>query len=295
MTKKTWLSCLILIAGVSLGMGAVQAQNLEDKVSQYTEENAKGYLQPFADALGAAMNSGLYHNAKISRLGFHFYLGLETMTALITEPQKSFSAKIYSGGASPTSIQAPTIFGSTEEVPVPGPGGTGDHFPGGMNLSMLPIAVPQLVLGSFAGTDLTLRWMEFELPEDIGRLKVSGWGIRHSLSQYLLLSPLDIAIGYYSQNFKIGDIVDAKASLVGLQGSVSGKVFVLYGGMGLESSSLNIAYTSEANEKIAFNLKGKNKTRVTLGMGMHFSGMLLHVDYNMGSQNVVALGIGIGN
>lgn len=286
MKKKTWLLWILVL---SLGMGLLQAQSLEDKVAKYTEENAKGYLQPFADALGAAMNSGLYHNAKVSRLGFHFYLGLETMTALIGDPQKTFSAKTDPNGSS--TVEVPTIFGSDKETPVPG--GT-VYFPGGMNLSMLPIAVPQLTVGSFVGTDLTLRWMEFNLPEDIGRLEVFGWGIRHSVSQYLLLSPVDIAIGYYSQSFKIGDLVDAKASLVGLQASVSGKIAVLYGGMGFESSSLKIAYTSETDEKIAFDLKGKNKTRVTLGLGMRFSGLLFHADYNMGSQNVVALGIGIG-
>lgn len=293
MKKKTWNFIFSLLVGLALCISLVQAQSLEEKVSKYTEENGKGYLQPLADALGAAMNSGLYHNAKVPRLGLYFYLGLETMTAIIADPQKTFTAKT-DPGVNPSSVQAPTIFGSDKEVSVQGTGGTEYHFPGGMNISMLPIAVPQLTVGSFLGTDLTLRWMEFNLPEDIGQLKVFGWGIRHSVSQYLLLSPVDIAVGYYSQSFTLGDIVDAKASLFGLQASVSGKVFVLYGGMGFESSSLKIAYTSETDEKIAFDLKGENKTRVTLGMGMHFSGLLLHADYNMGYQNVVALGIGIG-
>lgn len=291
MTKKPWIFCVALIAGFTLIFTSVNAQSLEEKISQYAEENAKGYMQPFADALGACMNSGLYHNAKVSKLGLHFYLGLETMTAMITDPQKTFTAKT---DYPPTSVEAPTIFGSDKEVTVQGPGGTTYHFPGGMNVSMLPIAVPQLTVGSFIGTDLTLRWMEFNLPEEMGRLEVFGWGIRHSVSQYFLFSPVDIAIGYYSQSFKVGDLVDAQASLLGLQGSVSGKVFVLYGGVGMESSSLKIAYTSETQEEIAFDLKGKNKTRVTLGIGMRFSGLLLHADYNMGSQNVVALGIGIG-
>ncbi len=175
MNTKTWFFCfslfVVVLFGLALRIPLVQAQNLEEYVSKYTEENAKGYMQPFADELDAAMNSGLYHNAKVSRLGFHFYLGLETMTAMIADPQKTFTAKVDSFH----SVEAPTIFGTEKEISVEDTDGP-YRLPGGMNLSMLPIAVPQLTFGSFAGTDLTLRWMEFNLPEDIGRLKVFGWG-----------------------------------------------------------------------------------------------------------------------
>jgi hypothetical protein len=273
----------------------VSAGDIGTFVSKYTEENGKGYLQPFADAFGACMNSGLFQSAHISRVGLHLTIGVETMTALVADKQKTFMAETENFSPAKT-VEAPTLFGAAENVSVAGNNGTTYTFPGGMNVKRLPLLAPQVTVGSIMGTDLTVRWFSMAIGEDFGDVKLFGWGIRHSLSQYMPLLPIvDVAVGYYSQSFKVGGVVDATASLISLQGSVSQNILVLYGGIGLESSTLKIAYEPDkGGDEIAFDLKGGNKMRMTFGAGLNFPGVKLHADYNIATINTLSLGIGFG-
>ena len=223
----TVLTCLLWFAASPLA-----AQTLEDFVAPYTGNNGEGFMQPLADAFGGCMNSGLYHGAKISKAGFHLYIGLETMTAIIGDKQKTFKASTEDFVPAQT-VDASTIFGSRNPVVVNGQGGTQYAFPGGMNLKRLPLAMPQLTIGAVASTEATLRWISTSVGEDIGKVEVFGWGLRHSLSQYLLAFPADLAAGFYMQTFKVGDIVDAQTSFFGVQASISQSLVTFYGGLGM--------------------------------------------------------------
>lgn len=284
-----------LIAALAYAAQA-PADDIGKFVSKYTEENGKGYLQPFADAFGACMNSGLFQSAHVSRVGLHLTVGVETMTAIVGDKQKTFTAKTEDFSPVKT-VEAPTLFGKAENLTVNGDAGTKYVFPGGMNVKRLPLLAPQATIGSIMGTDLTVRWFSYAIGEDFGKIELFGWGIRHSLSQYMPLLPVvDIAVGYYSQSFKVGSVVDATASLISLQGSVSRNILVLYGGIGMESSTLKIAYEPEkGGEEIQFDLKGGNKMRMTVGAGLRFPGFKLHADYNIATINTLSLGIGFGN
>jgi hypothetical protein len=273
----------------------VMADDIQSFVSKYTEANGKGYMQPLADAFGACMNTGLYHSAHVSRVGLHLTIGVETMTAVVGASQKTFTA-ITENFNPPTSKRVPTLFGATQNVSVIGANGTTYDFPGGMNVKMLPLVAPQVTVGSIMGTDLTVRWFSMAVGKNFGDLKLFGWGVRHSLSQYMPLLPfVDIAVGYYSQSFKVGGVVDATATLISLQGSVSKSILLVYGGIGMESSTLKIAYEPEkGGEKIRFDLKGGNKMRITLGAGLNFPGVKLHADYNISTLSTIGLGVGFG-
>ncbi len=48
---------------------------------------------------------------------------------------------------------------------------------------------------------------------------VFGWGIRHSIDQYLPNLPLDLAVGFYRQSFTLGEYMNAAATFVNLQAS----------------------------------------------------------------------------
>jgi hypothetical protein len=292
-------SCLIrslAVFAIIAAVTPVTAGQVEDFVSKYTGDNGEGYMQPLADAFGANLNSGLFHDARISKVRIRLYVGMEAMMATVGSDQKTFKAKTEHFSPVQT-VDAPTLFGKNEPVTVTGTGGTVYTFPGGMNIKRLPIAVPQATIGGIAGTDLTVRWFATSSAKDLGDIKLMGWGIRHSLSQYMPLLPIvDIAAGFYSQSFKVGDIVDAKATLISLQASVTKTILVLYGGVGIESSKLNVSYEyNEAGsepEKIGFELKGGNKMRMTLGAGLNLPGVNVHAEYNIGTQSVLSAGFG---
>jgi hypothetical protein len=288
---------LIAICCCTAPLNALQAQNLEDYVSKYTSENGKAYMQPLADAFGANLNSGFYHSARISTLGLHFYIGIETMIAPIAEDTKTFTAKTEEPFSPAQTAEAPTIFGSGKGAAVTGTGGTVFNFPGGLDIKKLPLAVPQVSVGSILGTEATLRFIQSETNENIGKVKLFGFGAQHSISQYFKDFPVDLAVGFLIQKFEVGNIVEANAKYFGVQGSYSRSLLTLYGGIGVESANLDISYNYESdagNEKIAFNLDADNSVRFTAGVALNLAVLKLHADYNLSSQNVIALGLGFG-
>jgi len=290
------LGCLLLL------LSRVEAQGFEDLVSKYTSENGQKFMQPLGDVFGANLNSGWYHGAHISAIGLHVELGVKGMVALIGEKQKTFTAETDPGFYPPTEVEVPTVFGKREIVEVQGknqstglPSGAVCAFPGGMNAKMIPIAVPQVTVGGILGTEVSIRWLAYNLNEDFGRLSMTGVGIRHSISQYIPLCPVDLAVGGFMQNFKMGDIVEAKTLAFGAQGSKSFSVLTLYGGIGYENSSLKIHYEDDDGETVNFDLTGSNKVRMTVGAALRLAVLTLHADYNISNQNVLVVGIGLGN
>lgn len=286
---------------------SVQGQSLEDYLSKYTQENGKQYLQPFADAFSADFNSGLFHNARLKKMGFQLYVGVVAQVAVIPSSAKFFQAYTESGIFDPEGpYSVPTVFGPTEGkvVPIKASGNLLEYaFPGGFDLDYVPLAMPQITIGSVFGTDFTARYASIDVT-DVGKIKVFGWGLRHSIDQYLDVLPIDLAVGYYNQSFKIGEYMDASANVLNLQASYSIPVLTFYGGFGYENSKVDVQYTYEGpdvspasinrGDQILFEMEGANTMRFTLGMTINLGPVKLHGDYNMAKQNTFAVGLGIG-
>ena len=280
------------------------AQDLEDYVSKYTSENGKGYMQPLADAFGANINSGLYHGARIPAFGFNIYIGVETMMALIADDQKVFTATTEDFFSPQTMEETATIFGSTTGARVIGtddagnPTGAAYNFPGGLDVSKVPLAVPQVTVGSILGTEATLRFIQVTLDDNYGKVKLVGFGVRHSISQYLKNFPIDLAAGFFIQKLEVGDIIEANAKYFGVQGSYSKSILTFYGGVGFESANLDITYDYESGDNttstISFDLDADNSARFTAGVAVNLILVKLHADYNFGAQKVLAIGLGFG-
>lgn len=271
------------------------AQDFEDYVASYTGTNGKGYMQPFADAFSANVNSGFYHSAEIQKRGFNVYFGIVAMTAFISDDSRTFKASTGEFFLPKGTFEAPTIFGKTKPVTVDGNSETQFTFPGGLNINKLPIAVPQLTIGSFSGTDLTLRFMQINLDDNFGNINVFGVGARHNIDQYLKKLPIKVAAGIYYQTFDIGKLIEASSFFVSTQASYSVSQFILYGGLGYESSTMNISYNSGTDDEpnnINFDVDATNSIRLTLGAGVKLGFFNLHTDYNLGSQNVWVVGFG---
>ncbi len=270
---------LIIITAVALG--TTKAQDLEDFVSKYTDQNGSGYLQPLSDAFGANMNSGWFRHAKVNKKKFQLYIGLVATGA------------IYGG-----TVTAPTIFGSTESVSNEGPNGLEENFPGGADFDLLPLAIPQVSVGGLFGTEVSLRWFSIDTGEDIGQLDVRGWGIRHSISQYFKLLPVDVSLAFYTQSFELGDFVDANARVIMAQAGKRIAIVDFYGAIGYEFSNMDINYDVEvAGEDptpISFQLEGENSLRLTAGFMLNLGPLKLNADYNLGNTNVFSVGLGFG-
>lgn len=279
-----------------LGTFSLQAQEIEDFLAKYTSENSKSYMQPFANALGANLNSGFFHNAYIPKKGFRLQLGVVTTMALIKDEDKTFEATTDDFFTPQQTVQAPTIFGNTQAVRVDGSGGTIYNFPGGLSVDMLPLAVPQATLGGLFGTEVLVRFFATDLGDDLGNIDLLGLGIRHNIDQYFPNGlPISIAVAYYWQSLTLDNFTDNKTSFIAAQTSYRKGPLIIYGGIGYESSTMDIAYTfnsGDLSEEISLDLESNNSLRATAGLALQLGPFYLNTDYNIGNQNVFSAGLG---
>lgn len=286
--------------------GILRAQNYEDLLSRYTGENGDQFMQPIADVLGANLNSGMFHNAYIQPgLKPQFYIGITGMVGYIPDAYKVFTAETEGEFFPTTTVDdVPTIFGDKEGKIVDGPGGTRYYFPGGLEIEMIPLAVPQITLGSIYGTDITVRYMSVSSIAEslnvqdidlINDLHIFGWGIRHCVSQYFEdILPVDISVGYYRNTISSHDYLNVASSLISLQASYTRSLLTIYGGIGIESSSTQVHYDFGNDFVVDYDLKGRNRVRLTVGATVNAGPLKINVDYNLANQSTISAGIGIG-
>jgi hypothetical protein len=295
------VAAIVVVAGLLAPSVARSQSAIENAIQGFGKKNVEGYLQPVADLFGANMNSGYYHTASISTFGFHLSLDIVGMASPVSDDQKVYTASTPAG-FNPATFQTATIFGE--------PGTTVSHLTkagltykgsdGIFNTKMFPFAAPQLTIGSILGTDVVARYVP--LPK-IGDNKIPAttfWsaGVRHSISQYIPLIPVDIAAGVLYSKFTCGDIFDAHGLSYGLQVSKSLSVLTLFGGFNMESSTLKVSYVSTepgAAGNVELELVGKRKASFTAGLDLSLGGIHLFGNANLGSVTNFVAGVGFGN
>ncbi len=289
--KTARLICVLLLV-ICAHRADAQLDNL---LAKYGGTNSEGFIQPLADAFSANLNSGLFQDGNVPLDGFHIRVGAVLMGAPVSDSRKTFTAKTDGFFSPEQTVQAPTVFGSSQSVAVNGAGGTTYVFPGGFNVKMLTIAAPQITVGSFYGTEALFRFFQVKLGSSFGTLKLFGVGFRHNLTQHLKLKkvPLDFAAGIYYQHFELGSLLSANAFLLSGQASWRTGVLTVYGGPGFELSKMNIEYT-RGTEQVSTSAKAANVLRFTLGSALNLAFFRLYAEYNLSSQSTFAAGFGLG-
>lgn len=291
-----------LFASSALADGAVQNQ-----ISVYTGPNATGYLQPLANAFGATLNSSFGYSAFIPKTGFHLSLEAPVMGVIFEDPDRTFEATTEAGFQPTTTTTVPTVVGDGSAVTISGDGGASFSFPGGLDLNSFGLVVPQLRVGSIAGTEAVVRWIAFEQGDaDIGDISMFGIGGRHSLSRYMGESPLlDLAVGAMYQTLDIGENDDgdafcsSSALAINLQASKGLPVGFLtlepYAAVAWEQLDVDLAYDDANGNPVEFSMEGENDMRFTVGAGLNFVAGHIFADYSFANTNNFSFGLALGN
>jgi len=175
------------------------------------------------------------------------------------------------------------------------------------NLSFVRTAAPQISIGTVLGTRATFRIMptieissippfSLFLDEEFGKLSYFGWGLQHNPGVFLPTPlPLDVAVAYYTQTFKIGEeFFKAKTTSWGL--NVSKKLGIgainitPYAGFMFETSTIDVTYAYEIESllgspqtiDIDLHFEGENKSRLILGLSLKLLLFNISADYNIG-------------
>lgn len=175
-------------------------------------------------------------------------------------------------------------------------------------VDMLPLAAPQLSIGTIYGTKASFRYMPtYEIP-DVGDFDYFGFGIQHNPKAWLKVPlPVDICASFYTQSMKLGDYVEANATSYGVNVSKTfGMSFLSvtpYAGFMMESSNMKFTYTYEIGDingvpaeplNVKFDIDGQNKSRLTLGTTFRLGVFNINADYNIGKYNSLTAGFALG-
>lgn len=170
--------------------------------------------------------------------------------------------------------------------------------------SLIPLAAPQLTLGTFLGSQFTFRYLpEVEIDAKIGKFKYFGWGIQHNPMVWFSEDPLpfELSASYFTQSLKIGSLMDASASAFGINTSIRlGWGFLNltpYAGFLIESSNIVWAYdyqigtpTSPIQQRVTFEVEGENSSRFVLGASVKVLLVNVNVDINFAKYRTFSAG-----
>jgi len=171
----------------------------------------------------------------------------------------------------------------------------------GFDLPAFPMVMPQVSVGLPLDIEVTLRGFPEADAGDVGKLSFFGFGGKIGLNQFIPIPNIalpQISAGYYMTNLSVGDLLSAKNSIMTLQASKSIPFITVYGGIGLESSSMDVSYTyvdevTDTELPIEFSLDGENSFRTIVGARIKLFLLSINADYNIGEFNTLNLGVGL--
>ena len=329
------LRSLILVGGclTLFSLTSVAQGDLGKQLSRVANQNAINYLSPVLSAWGADLNSGIYHSADLHDvLGFD--IGLKVGAVVVKDADRVFDLVlpdkmvfIYNGipytlnaGVDYDKVipGAPTALGDASGKAVTVKPGTSFPFlqgrtiftsPGGFNMKFASLFMPQAAVGLPFGLEVIGRFVpNLTLPDNAGKVNFIGFGIRHSIDQYIPLCPIDISVHFMTQQLTISDmnnhkILGASGTAYGIEVSKSLALLTVYGGYQIEQSEWDVdpynpdptltQFTDTPATISGFHVDGKNTSRFHAGVRLLLAIINIHADYSVAAQPVIAAGVGI--
>jgi len=183
--------------------------------------------------------------------------------------------------------------------------------PPGFDLKGVPLVVPQAAIGLPLGFEVIGRFVPtMTIPpsgfgDPVGKVNFVGFGVRHSIDQYIPLCPLDISVHFMTQKLTISDnndnkVLSGSGTAYGAEVSKSFAVLTLYGGFQMEKSTWDIEPykftdpTTNTSVTITIpQIEGQNKSRFHAGVRVLLLLINIHADYSFATQPVITAGVGI--
>ena len=161
------------------------------------------------------------------------------------------------------------------------------------------MAVPQISIGSVFGTRAIIRWISLDLGDsDLGKFEYLGYGVQHSISQYVPALPVDIAAGFFKQTFNIGDddLVTSDALHFNVTGSKRFSMLEPYVGVGYDTFDMDAKYvsTTTPGDNIAVKFDKESNAHFTLGANLLLGFARLSAEFNAAAETGAAVGLSLG-
>ncbi|MCX7995093.1 MAG: hypothetical protein N3A65_04915 [candidate division WOR-3 bacterium] len=284
---------------------------LAERIKKVGEDLLEGYTQPLITAFGTGISTGLFHSARSHKL-LGFDIGFRGMLIQIPDFARYFDARVLTCSLannrltydSLTLDSVSTIFGPGTRTYVPVTGsavGIPPYIPGGFNLLVVPLVVPQINIGLVMGSELLIRYIPFTFKGS--RVEFLGLGFKQHLNSLPFMKtvpvPFDVAIGGAFQDFGIEDstgynIVASKTWNLQIVLSKNLSAFEPMFGFGLEGTKVHFTYEFEfeipdttqtggrikVKKDVNVEIIAQNNYRAIAGFTLKMGIFFLHYDYN---------------
>ncbi len=276
------------------------------KLNNLTPDEVTGYLTPLSTWTGTYLNSGAYYNADVDNI-FGFKFSIIGLWTIIPDDQKTFNPNPKIEGISDVGPTA-TVFGNRSGYFLSSKGFF--TYPAGLSLKAVPMGIFQFS-GSLFNTELMVRFYPRSSFDEV-KVGLFGFGLKHEISSHISLLPLDISVQFLYNNFyfeyvgnksenytkinsnNIAFNVHASKTLAGM--------FIAYGGLQYESSSINLGYYFEdphglypqfANKIHNVDIDGDNHFRFTLGAALKLGFFVVNADVNLTTMTTFTTGFSL--
>lgn len=295
--KKYFLMILLVFHSQNLfSQGGVRVDNIP---SWETEK----YIKPLSTYLGTYFNSAAYHNADVPDY-FGVGFSIVGMITFIPESQRTFKADPRVEGGNGLTETA-TIFGNKGSYYLSNNGFI--IYPSGLGVKNIPLGIYQLS-ASLLGTEVLLRYFPTTKFEDV-EAGLFGFGLKHEISRYFPLLPLDISVQFLYNGLLIesssNDPTDyvkfnSKNFAFNVHASKTIGLLIVYGGLQFESSKLDLSYYFKdpdgiyptlADKVYELSIPGDNHFRLTIGSALKLSFFVLSLDANLTTLTTFTAGM----
>jgi len=183
-------------------------------------------------------------------------------------------------------------------------------YPSGLSLNAVPSVIYQFAASTY-NTELLLRFFPRVKFGDT-KVGILGLGIKHEISSYIPMLPVDIAVQILYNNFNFefndGDPVNYTklksnnfAFNVHASKTFAG-MFIVYSGLQYESSSMDFSYYFEdknnyypatGNKIQNLSVDGDNNFRFTLGGAVKLGVFVVNADLNLTTLTTFTTGLSL--
>ena len=176
-------------------------------------------------------------------------------------------------------------------------------IPPGFDIPGLPLMIPQVSVGLPMKSEILLRFYpKTKVSDDLGEFGFFGIGVKHSISQYIPLFPINLSAQFAYQSLNFGDIIESKHMSLGVVASKGLILFTPYVGVNYESSSLSVDYTVNIEDpndpfyedyngtQVSFDMDGDNSFHMRAGVYFRLLIIGINAEYAMGKYNAATVG-----
>lgn len=295
MKKSISLMAFCLLVGTAL-KAQVGNRSISDYIDSYAGENAAPYVQPLADMFTSTINTGVWEWSTIPKNDFYVRLKLQGMVAWPEDDMRTFTGRTTGNFTPQQTAVVPTIIGDNSSVTIQGDNQATYVFPGGYELKRLMLGTPQVTIGGFLNSEISGRFLSFNMDEDFGRVNFVGIGARHAISNYFVDSPVDFSVGYFYHHIEAGSYLDSDQHLVSAMLGKSGKILSGHVGVGYQISDSDVHYVFDEDGEetnIDLNLENTNPWIVEAGLGVRLGPVFASSSLSYSKHPTLSLGAGL--